>query len=125
MNRAAQDKALRIATVAAIGAGKIALKHFRRLKEVSLKEGAGLVSEADRQAEAYVMKSVRKAFPRHQFLGEEGGYSKVKGDSEALWVVDPLDGTTNYVHGFPFFCVSIGLEVSGELQVAVVHAPLL
>ena len=125
MNRKAQDKALKVALNAAKGAGLIALKHYKRLKNISLKEGAGLVSEADLQAEKFIMKTIRKSFPDDQFLGEEGGLSKFEGHDCALWLVDPLDGTTNYVHGFPFFCVSIGLEVKGESQVAVVHAPLL
>src|SRR6185369_10239051 len=85
----------------------------------------GLVSEADRESEACIMKTVLEAFPRHKFLGEETGFHEGRNSSEPLWVVDPLDGTTNYVHGFPFFCVSIGLEVDGVIEIAVVHAPLL
>ena len=124
MDRKVQKKALRVALTAARGAGLIALKHYKRLKKISLKEGAGLVSEADLQSEKFIIKCIRKVFPQHQFLGEEGGYTGEAG-AQALWVVDPLDGTTNYVHGFPFFCTSIGLEMDGCLQVGVVHAPLL
>ncbi len=126
MDKKLQDKCLKVAIKAAGRGGSIALKYFRKLKHISQKEDAGLVSEADRDSEAYIIKTVRRTFPHHRFLGEEGGFARgSSGESEPLWVVDPLDGTTNYVHGFPFFCVSIGVEVLGDVQVAVVHAPLL
>lgn len=101
------------------------MKYFKKLKNVRFKENAGLVSEADRESEATIMKAVLKAYPTHKFLGEETGLSAPKDDVAPMWIVDPLDGTTNYVHGFPFFCVSIGLEVEGKIEVAVIHAPLL
>ncbi len=126
MDKKQKDKALKIAVQAAKMGGAIALKYFRRLKKVSIKEGAGLVSEADHESEIAIKKCVLSQFSDHKFLGEETGYTSTKRSaSNALWVVDPLDGTTNYVHGFPFFCVSIGLEYEGTIQVAVVHAPLL
>jgi myo-inositol-1(or 4)-monophosphatase len=124
MDKKQQDKALKVALDAAKKGGAITLKYFRKLKSVSIKEGAGLVSEADRESEAIIAKIILKAFPKHQILGEETGYSGVQAAPE-LWVVDPLDGTTNYVHGFPFYCVSIGLEVNGVIEVGVVYAPLL
>jgi myo-inositol-1(or 4)-monophosphatase len=126
MDKKLQNKALKVALEAAKKGSLVALKYYRKLKHVDLKEGAGLVSEADRESEVVIMKTVRNIFPKHRFLGEEGGYATGSGgSSEPLWVVDPLDGTTNYVHGFPFFCVSIGLEVNGKIEVGVVYAPLL
>lgn len=116
-------KVLQTATKAALVGGLVTMKYFKRLKQVSSKKGAGLVSEADRESEAIIKDIVLSRFPHHQFLGEEGGMTS--GASQYLWHVDPLDGTTNYIHGFPFFCVSIGVEVNGELEVGVVHAPLL
>src|SRR4051812_29660960 len=119
MDAKQQDQAMHVALQAATAGAEVTLKYFRRLKKVSIKEGAGLVSEADRESEAAIIKCVRKKFPKFRFLGEEGGYAKrpskyakpaslTEGQLEGLWVVDPLDGTTNYVHGFPFFCISIG-----------------
>ncbi len=126
MDKKLQDKCLKVAVKAAHRGGAIALKYFRRLKNISQKVDAGLVSEADRDSEACIIRIVRKKFPHHRFLGEEGGLARGRGsENEPLWVVDPLDGTTNYVHGFPFFCVSIGVEVLGEVEVAVIYAPLL
>jgi myo-inositol-1(or 4)-monophosphatase len=125
MDKKLQKLALKTALEAAAKGGKIHLKYFRKLKKVSIKEGAGLVSEADRESEACIVRTIHKVFPKHQILGEEGGYTETGKGSGALWIVDPLDGTTNYVHGFPFFCVSIGLEIDGKTEVGVIHAPLL
>lgn len=115
----------KVAMIAALDGGRILNKYFRKLKQVSEKQGAGLVSEADRESELCIRKRVWESFPNHQFLGEEWGHTNQDNDSDFLWVVDPLDGTTNYVHGFPFFCISIGVEYKGEPQVGIVHAPLL
>src|ERR1700733_3248515 len=86
-----QRKASKVALAAAEGGMKIALKYFRKLKNVSIKEGAGLVSEADKESELFIMKTVHKAFSSHRLLGEEGGYAAgVGGKGEPLWVVDTL-----------------------------------
>jgi len=71
-----------------------------------------------------VCETLRSAFPTHSILGEEGG-ARGGRDPRYRWIVDPLDGTTNYAHGFPFFCVSIGLEVEGRLVLGVAYAPSL
>lgn len=130
------------AGLAADGAARILLKHFGQLRNLGEKEQAGLVSDADRESEAFIIAELRKKFPRHRFYGEETGLSAgtpsessagspaeptVTQDlsSGALWMIDPLDGTTNFVHQFPFFCISIALQVDGELVVGLVDAPLL
>lgn len=117
------------------GAGKILNSYFGNLRKVDEKFQAGLVSEADQESEKYIVDLIHSRFPGHSILGEESGLSSGSSlfendvdDSNrdvALWMIDPLDGTTNYVHQFPFFCISIGLEINGELVVGVVDAPKL
>jgi myo-inositol-1(or 4)-monophosphatase len=83
-----------------------------------------IVTDVDLQSEQQVCDILLAAFPTHTILGEEGGL-RGGDDRRYRWVVDPLDGTTNYAHGFPFFCVSIGLEVDQQLVLGVVYAPSL
>jgi myo-inositol-1(or 4)-monophosphatase len=78
------------------------------------------VTDIDRKAEAEIIATVRRSHPDHAFLAEESGRS---GDSEYVWIIDPLDGTTNFLHGFPTFAVSIAVEHRGRLQHAVVYDP--
>jgi myo-inositol-1(or 4)-monophosphatase len=103
---------------------KILLDFFGRLKEVEDKgAGAGLVSEADKGCEAALRQELGAVFPHYSFLGEEEGIDRTS--DEGMWIVDPLDGTTNYVKGFPIFCISIALQVEGEVVVGVIDAPVL
>src|SRR5206468_9260767 len=83
-----------------------------------------IVTDVDLESEQQVCAMLQSAFPTHTILGEEGG-ARVGSDARFRWIVDPLDGTTNYAHGFPFFCVSIGLEVEGRLTLGVAYAPSL
>lgn len=76
-----------------------------------------LVTRVDKESEARIREVLLSAYPEHVVLGEEGGQD---GNAPYRWVVDPLDGTLNYAHGFPFYCVSIGLEVEGQIEVGVV-----
>ena len=76
-----------------------------------------LVTRVDKESEAFIREVLLSAFPEHAVLGEEAGQ---EGEAPYRWIVDPLDGTLNYAHGFPFYCVSISLEVHGELTVGVV-----
>jgi myo-inositol-1(or 4)-monophosphatase len=108
----------------------VLLKYYGHLEKVEEKAHAGLVSEADRESEKVIQAELKKNFPEMDFLGEESAYSsttKVKdvATDKPRWILDPLDGTTNYVHRFPIFCISLGLEFRGEIQVAVIDVPML
>jgi myo-inositol-1(or 4)-monophosphatase len=81
-----------------------------------------LVTEADLASEKFIIEQIRSHYPRHAILAEESGVSEVA-NAEYKWIIDPLDGTTNYAHGYPCFGVSIGLERSGELVIGVVYDP--
>lgn len=124
---------LRAALEACDGASQILRHHFGNLHQVDEKFQAGLVSEADKNSEKFIMDLLLSRFPDHAVLGEESGFSsaEVKAvlapsmTSQPLWIIDPLDGTTNYVHQFPYFCISIGLEINHEIVAAVVDAPML
>lgn len=118
-------EALATARKAADAAGLVLKKYYGRLSSVDEKFQAGLVSEADRESEAVIKKIVFEKFPHHQILGEETGLSGVEATDGSIWMIDPLDGTTNYVHRVPFFCSSLGFEVQGQLLAAVIDAPIL
>lgn len=96
------------------------LKYLDKLK-VEKKGRNDFVSEADRNAEDAVIATIHKHYPGHAILAEESG---TQGDSEYLWIIDPLDGTTNFLHGFPVFCVSVGLMHEGRLEQGAVYDPL-
>ncbi|MDX1498681.1 MAG: inositol monophosphatase family protein [Woeseiaceae bacterium] len=96
------------------------MKDLDRLK-VEKKGHNDYVSEADRAAERAVIDTIHKHYPDHAILAEESGAT---GESDTVWIIDPLDGTTNYVHGFPVFCVSVGVQQKGRLEHGVVYDPL-
>lgn len=113
---------------AALKAGAILRKNFGGRLDIREKPGAGLVTQIDIAAENAAMKVLRKACPSFETLAEESGSSASlqKGvTSEGRWVIDPLDGTTNFVHAFPMFCVSIAAEIQSELAVGVIYHPIL
>lgn len=120
---------LTVARQAAQKARTILLDHYGKLSQVEFKQQAGLVSEADRAAEHAIRTHLTDALPEYAFLGEEDAYVnplKVnQDDKKGLWVVDPLDGTTNYVHRFPIFCVSIALVINRQPVVGVIDVPIL
>ncbi len=103
-----------IPSVSAIAreAGALLMDYFRRRVKIEYKGEADLVTEADRNSEALIIRRVREQFPTHAVLGEESGSVAATTASNAgyRWYVDPLDGTTNFAHGFPVFCVSLGIE---------------
>ncbi len=120
------SKALTASREAAQEGRKVLLHYFRQLKKVQEKAHAGLVSEADVESEKIITKVLQKHFPEVPVLGEEGAFlTKDEHISRTTWVVDPLDGTTNYVHGFHVFCISIGLQVEGELVAGLIDVPIL
>ncbi len=113
-----------IAIEAALEAGNVLSSHFGKIKKIEKKDKAGLVTEVDKKAEAVVLSIISKSYPDHSFLCEESG-KKENANSDYKWIVDPLDGTTNYVHGLQFFCVSIALEERGKVVLGVIYAPAL
>src|SRR6185312_10388427 len=102
-------------------AGALLMPYFRRRVTVEYKGEADLVTEADRNSEALIRKRIQALWPDHDVLGEEEGL--VDTGSEYRWYVDPLDGTTNFAHSFPMFCVSLGLEHKGQRIAGVVYDP--
>jgi myo-inositol-1(or 4)-monophosphatase len=105
--------------------GADVLESWRARFSVREKGRADLVTEADLNAQEAIRAALLTRFPGHQFLGEEGGQGQPRPGPGAppTWIVDPLDGTTNYVHDCPAYCVSVGLEVAGELVVGVIFDP--
>jgi myo-inositol-1(or 4)-monophosphatase len=115
---------LNFATQIAREAGAILVDRLGRALQVSNKGDIDLVTEADLASEKLIIERIQSYYPRHAILAEEAGVvDQVQGKSEWRWLIDPLDGTTNYAHGYPCFCVSIALERAGVIEVAVVHDP--
>ncbi|MBM2829432.1 MAG: Inositol-1-monophosphatase [Gammaproteobacteria bacterium] len=114
---------LNIAIRAARAAGNIIIRHIDHIQDllVSTKGRNDFVTEVDRQAEAIIIDTIHKAYPNHAILAEESG---PQGNNDYQWIIDPLDGTTNFLHGFPQFAVSIALQHKGVLTQAVVYDPL-
>ena len=106
-------------------AGEI-LKHYAsRDKHVELKGRADLVTVADRESEELIVAQIRSRYPDHGILAEEAGLVGVSKDaSRGRWIIDPLDGTTNYAHQFPMYSVSIGFEQNGEMVCGAVYDPV-
>jgi myo-inositol-1(or 4)-monophosphatase len=109
------------ATSIAREAGALLMDYFRRRVSIQYKGEADLVTEADRASEKLIRERIRKLWPGHDILGEEEGL--VDNGSEYRWYVDPLDGTTNFAHGYPVFCVSMALEHKGRRIAGVVYDP--
>jgi myo-inositol-1(or 4)-monophosphatase len=112
----AKEAALRAADV---------LESWRRKFQVKEKGRFDLVTDADLASQRAIQAYLSLAYPAHAFLGEEEGAGKTRpvADAPPTWIVDPIDGTTNYVHDYPFYCISIGLQIAGELVVGVVYDP--
>ena len=92
--------------------------------QVSRKGPADFVSAADLKAEEILKRELRKARPDYGWLGEETGEDTTKSRADARWIVDPLDGTSNFLHGLPHWCISIAVETRGELTAAVIYEPI-
>jgi myo-inositol-1(or 4)-monophosphatase len=113
---------LKTACTAAEKAGAILRHHLTLPKRIQYKGTIDLVTDVDRQAESVIISILKTAFPSHDILSEESEFHSTR--SSFLWIVDPLDGTTNYAHGYPCFCVSIALQIDGHPTVGVVYNPL-
>lgn len=113
---------LNTAVKAARKGGDLALRYLNRVGDLEVRSKARneFVTQVDQAAEAAIIGSIRERYPQHAILAEESG--KHAGN-EFTWIIDPLDGTTNFIHGFPVFSVSIALEVHGQLEVGVVYDP--
>jgi myo-inositol-1(or 4)-monophosphatase len=114
-------KEFAVALKAVLGAGRILQKGFRAPREYRLKGAIDLVTEWDLKSQQSITSRIAARFPDHDFLVEEGGL--VRRSSPFCWVLDPLDGTTNFVHGFPFYCVSLALLQGKEIILGIVHNP--
>jgi myo-inositol-1(or 4)-monophosphatase len=117
MNRELQH----VAEEGARRAGEVLARKFNEVRTVEYKGGIDLVTDADRASEAVLLEHIRKHFPSHEILAEESGQTQGQG---FRWVVDPLDGTTNYAHRVPHFAVSVGVEGPDGLLAGVVYDPM-
>lgn len=111
-----------IAVAAARAAGNHIMRNLERIEQLKVdrKSRSDFVSDVDRGAEAEIVHIIRKAHPDHAILAEEGGAS---GEHEFKWIIDPLDGTTNFLHRFPHFAVSIGVQQKDKMLLGVIYAP--
>lgn len=114
------DKKLETAIRAAKAAGEVALRYFRTALKVEYKGDLSPVTEADRECEKRIVEVLRSAFPDYGVLGEEFGERQGAG---ARWIVDPIDGTKNFIRGIPYFATLIALEEEGEVTAGVIYAP--
>ena len=120
------DDILQTATAIAHEAGAVVRDRFprTRLAHVGFKGAVNPVTETDTAVEALIVDRLRAVFPDHRFLGEEGGGDEWRAPGPPIWLVDPLDGTNNFAHGFPPVGVSLALLVEGQPVVGVIHDPL-
>ncbi len=111
-----------IAISAARSAGNLIMRSQERVEQLQVerKTRNDFVTQIDRAAEREIIGQIQKAYPHHAILAEESGQ---QGDDEVVWIIDPLDGTTNFLHRFPHFAVSIGIQVRGRLEHGVIYAP--
>nr|WP_315186995.1 inositol monophosphatase family protein [uncultured Albidiferax sp.] len=116
---------LNVAVKAAREAGKLINRAALDVEAVRInqKQINDFVTEVDQAAEKVIIETLTTAYPGHGILAEESGSEFGAKDSEFVWIIDPLDGTTNFIHGFPFYCVSIALAVQGKIEQAVVFDP--
>ncbi len=122
MDPSFRQATLDLAKQAALEAGGLLREYFRTDFRVSKKGPIDFVTEIDLKSEQLILERIRAAYPDHRILAEEAGANS--NDSPFNWLIDPLDGTTNYAHGFPAFCVSIALEYGGKLETGVVYDPM-
>jgi len=114
---------LEVAVAAALAAGRLQRERLGTVLSVAFKGEIDLVTEVDRESEALIVGMLRGVFPDTDVVAEENDYGARR--TRLAWIVDPLDGTTNFAHGLPWFAVSIALEVEGEIRVGVIYHPAL
>ncbi|OPY84813.1 MAG: Inositol-1-monophosphatase [Smithella sp. PtaU1.Bin162] len=102
-------------------AGALLMEKLNKLLDIQYKGDINLVTEADKMSEKLIIKAIKRNYPDHGILSEES--PAISGESKMRWIIDPLDGTTNYAHGYPVFCVSIALEKDGAIILGVVYDP--
>jgi len=115
------DKRLEVAIAAAQAAGEIALRYFRTRLTVDYKSDRSPVTQADRECEQRIIEVLRQSFPDYGIVGEEFG--ERGGGARPRWIIDPIDGTKNFIRGVPYFAALIGLEEDGEITTGVIYAP--
>jgi myo-inositol-1(or 4)-monophosphatase len=116
------EEAKRVGIEAIYNGARVLRNHFGRTSQIDKKGVFDLVTEADTESEKQIMETIRKAFPDHAILAEESGANK--GTDEYQWLIDPLDGTTNYVHQLPFFTIAIALAVRGNIELGLILNPM-
>lgn len=116
------EDAKRVGIEAIYSGARVLRNHFGRIAQINQKGAFDLVTEADTESEKQIMETILKAFPDHAILAEESGVNK--GSAEYQWLIDPLDGTTNYVHQLPFFTIAIALAVHDKIELGLVLNPM-
>lgn len=120
------QKYLKTATNTALEAGRLLKRNFSRPKKIAFKGEIDMVTDSDLGSEEIIIKSLKKAFPNHEILAEEANGKTKPGKNKGYrWIIDPLDGTTNFAHNYPLFAVSIALEYKGKIILGVAYNPLL
>lgn len=112
-----------LAKKVALKVGKILKENIYKERIISYKGRINLVTEMDTLSENIIVETILKKYPEHSILAEES--HNIETESPYRWLIDPLDGTTNYAHGLPFFCVSIALEEEGEIKFGIIYNPML
>lgn len=125
MRNVSHKKIEKTAKEAALKAAKIQLRyHNKQTFEISFKGDVNLVTDADIKSEAAVIQTIKKAFPTHAILSEENNNSHKESLEGPVWIIDPLDGTTNFSHGFPHFAISIAYRENNQTQFGLVYQPV-
>jgi len=115
---------LNFAIQTARDAGRLLAERVGRITQISHKSEIELLTEVDLASERLIIDRIKTYYPRHSILAEESGEISVAESSEWKWIIDPLDGTTNYAHSYPVFCVSIALEHNGAIELGVIYDPM-
>jgi len=113
---------LEVAEQTAREAGEVLLENLGKVKEIEFKAKNSLVTEVDKLSEEIIINNIKRNFPSHDVFAEESGRDSEI--SDYLWLIDPIDGTTNYAHAYPFFSISIALEIEGAVKVGLVYDPV-